>query len=313
MKRFALCLFVLLLFFSALAHAQEELHWLSPTIGGNEAVMIVDNGSDWRTRLNLRSEPKKGSEIRGRIYTGTRVELYQDDGEWCTVGLNFGGGHVLTGDVMKEYLTPLTNGFSALCPLATAKTETAVMTSVDSAVAHLMPGDTAYVMAACSDRYFLLVPGAGQGYAPADAFEPLEEPGENVRIAYATLTVPHGGLTFTDEYTGEEVTIAGGVQLEDCWRIPGDEEWYVTFGAGIQRSPRVRGRIPQEKLSESRIPFEGEVYTYGKSFIACLGTVDGKSILRRTDEHGDIFWALGDVPQEAVRIDDGPYEIKSLK
>lgn len=313
MKRFALSLFALSLVLFSHACAQEELHWLSPTIGGNDAVMIVDNGEDWRTRLNLRSEQKKGSEIRGRIYTGTRVELYQDNGAWCTVGLNFGGGHVLTGEVMKEYLRPLTNGFSALCPLAIAKTETAVTTSVDSVAAYLMPGDSAYVVAACADRYFLMLPGGEQGYAPADAFEPLEEPEEDARIVYAIFTVPHGGLTATDERTGEEVMLAGGVRLEDCWKIPGEEEWHVTFGAGIQRSPRVRMRIPQEKLTENRIPFEGEVYTYGKSVIACLGTVDGKSILRRTDENGDIFWALGDVPREAVRIDDEPYEIKSLK
>ena len=49
---------------------EEELDWISPTIGSNDAVMIVDNGSDWQTRLNLRAEQRKGSEILGRIIPG---------------------------------------------------------------------------------------------------------------------------------------------------------------------------------------------------------------------------------------------------
>lgn len=302
MKRMALCLLSLLLCFTVQAYAQDELRWLSPTIGGNDAVMIVDNGDDWRTRLNLRAEPRKGGEIRGRIYTGTRVELYEDNGEWCTVGLNFEGGSVLTGSVMKQYLSPLGEETPALCPLAVARESVEVVDHIDT-VAWLEPGDTAYVMAACGERYFLMVPGVGQGYASADAFEPLEEPQEDMRIICRTLTVPQGGVMFEDEYTGKEVRLAGGVCLEDCWKLPGDTEWHVTFGAGIQRSPRVRGRIPEGSLTEDgSIPFEGEVYAYEKSFIACVGTIDDETILRRTDENGDIFWAQGEVPKEAVLI-----------
>ena len=310
MKRLAWCLLSLFYCFSACAHAQDELHWLSPTIGGNDAVMVVDNGDDWRTRLNLRSEARKGSEIRGRIYTGTRVELYEDNGEWCTVGLNFEGGSVLTGCVMKQYLSPLDEEISALCPLAVARESVEVVDHV-GAVARLESGDTAYVMAACGERYFLMVPGVGQGYAPADAFEPLEEPREDLRIAYRTFAVPQGGVTFADEYTGEEVRLAGGVRLEDCWKTPKDTEWRVTFGTGIQRSPRVQGRILQEDLTlDGAIPFEGAVYACGKSFIACVGMIGDEMILRRTDKNGDIFWAQGDVPKEAVLIQNDQYEIR---
>ena len=310
MKRLAWCLLSLFYCFSACAHAQDELHWLSPTIGGNDAVMVVDNGDDWRTRLNLRSEARKGSEIRGRIYTGTRVELYEDNGEWCTVGLNFEGGSVLTGCVMKQYLSPLDEEISALCPIAVAQGSVEVVDHV-GAVAWLELGDTAYVMAACGERYFLMVPGVGQGYAPADAFEPLEEPREDLRIAYRTFAVPQGGVTFADEYTGEEVRLAGGVRLEDCWKTAKDTEWRVTFGAGIQRSPRVQGRIPQGDLTvDGSIPFEGVVYAYGKSFVACVGMIGEEMILRRTDKNGDIFWAQGEVPKEAVLIQNDRYEIR---
>lgn len=290
--------------------AQDELTWLSPTIGGNTAVMVVNNGNDWRTRLNLRAEQSKNSAIRGRIYTGTRVEIYQDHGEWCTVGLSFSGGEVLTGEVMKRYLSPLSLEVSVLCPSAKAKKKTEVTRTMGT-VTWLEPGDAAYVMAVCDERYFVMIPGVGQGYAPIDAFEPLNEPEEEGYISYRTFCVPQGGLVFEDAYTGEPVVLAAGVRLEDCWRTAGEEEWHITFGAGIQRSPRVRGSVAQEELTlDTGIPFGGEVYAWGRSFITVVGTIGNQKIMRRTDRNGDIFWAQGDVPKDAVLIENDLYEIK---
>ncbi|MBQ7825076.1 MAG: hypothetical protein IJ337_01830, partial [Clostridia bacterium] len=40
------------------------------------------------------------------------------------------------------------------------------------------------------------------------------------------------------------------------------------------------------------------------------GTVGNQKILRRTEQNRDIFWALGDVPKDAVLIKNGIYEIK---
>lgn len=304
MRRIFVWLAALLLAVAAPSRAEDELNWLSPTIGGNDAVMIVDNGSDWHTRLNLRAEPRKGSDIKGRIYTGTRVEVYEDHGEWCLIGLNLVGGDVLTGYVMKQYLTPVGQAFSALCPLATVVTETEITGSVSLEGERLKPGDRAYVLAVCGDQYDLTIPGAGQGYAPASAFLPLSEPEQGQRIVYRSFYVPAGGLTFIDERSWYTITLAGGVRLEDCWQIEGETQWNVTFGAGIQRPPRVEGIIEQDRLSEQVVyPFEGEVYTYERSFIACVGTEDGKPILRRSMPNGDILWAVGDVPKEAVPID----------
>lgn len=312
MRRIALLLLMMLLGCSAAYGEAEELKWLSPTIGGNDAVMIVDNGDEWDVKLNLRTEQRKGSEIRGRIYTGTRVEIYQDNGEWCTVGLNFEGGSVLTGEVMKKYLAPLTDEFDALCPLAAAQQTVEITGGTGVTVACLQPGDTAYVMAACGERYFVLVPGYGQGYVPKDAFSPLAEPDEDQRIIYKRLTVPSGGVTFVHDRTGEEVRLVGGVRLEDCWRMPGNAEWNVTYGAGIQRTPRVKGRIPAEKLTnDTEVPFEGEVYDWNEGFIAVVGELNGKKILRRTDKNGDIFWALGMPPQEGALIEGDLYEIRA--
>lgn len=303
MKRAVVFLLAMLMGLMASACAQGELQWLSPTIGGNDAVMIVDNGDDWQTRLNLRSEQRKGSDIRGRIYTGTRVEVYQDNGEWCTVGLRFRRGMVLTGEVMKQYLAPLEDGFSALCPLATAQKETAIVGN-SGEIARLDPGDTAYVLAVCGTEYFVMIPDVGQGYVPVSAFEELTEPQEEVRIVYRAFCVPPGGLMFTDEQTGNAVFLEGGLLLEDCWQIAGDEEWHVTYGAGIQRMPRVQGKIPEKMLASGRsLPFEGEIYAYGTSFIACVGETEGRKILRRTDANGDVFFALGDVPGDAVPLD----------
>lgn len=304
MRRVFVWLIVLLLAAAAPLQAEDELSWLSPTIGGNDAVMIVDNGSDWHTRLNLRTEPRKGSDIKGRIYTGTRVEIYEDLGEWCLIGLNLVGGDVLTGYVMKQYLTPVGQAFSALCPLATVVTDTEITGSIGLGGERLKPGDRAYVLAVCGDQYDLMIPGVGQGYALASAFAPLSEPEQGKRIVYRSFYVPAGGLTFTDERSGYAITLAGGVRLEDCWQIEGETQWNVTFGAGIQRPPRVEGIIEQDRLSEQAVyPFEGEVYAYERSFIACVGTEDGKPILRRSLQNGDILWAVGDVPKDAVPID----------
>ncbi len=310
--RRALGWIVALLLAAAAPSWAEELKWLSPTIGGNDAVMIVDNGSDWRTRLNLRAEPHKGSDIRGRIYTGTRVEIYEDYGQWCLVGLNLTGNDVLTGCVMKQYLTPVGREFSALCPLAAAVADTAVTSSTGDVIAQLKPGDQAHVLAVCGDRYYLMTPDIGQGYAPASAFAPLSEPEEGSRIVYRTFYVPAGGLTFADDRNGWEITLSGGVQLEDCWQIEGETQWHVTFGAGIQRPPRVHGCIPQEALSPHAGPFDfgGEVYAYEKSFIVRVGTEDGTPILRRTLQNGDVRWAAGDVPREAVLLESDPYIIE---
>lgn len=305
MKRIMLSVMALcLMLWAAAACAQDTLKWLSPTIGGNEAVMIVDNGRDWSVRLNLRTEPRKGSEIKGRIYTGTRVEVYEDNGEWCFVGINFGVGGVFTGHVMKQYLTPVGERFSSLCPLAVVKNETEFLSTTGFAQAQLHPDDTAYVLAVCGNDYFLMLPGVGQGFASSDDFEPLKEPEEAARIRYEAFTVPSGGLTFTDERTGAEIKLCGGVKLEDCWQLPGEDVWHVTFGAGIQRTPRVQGTVPAETLTERGWrPFEGDVYADGNKFIACVGTVDGQPILRMTDPNGDMYWALGDVPKDAKMID----------
>lgn len=304
MRRALVGLIMLLLVAAAPSWAEDELNWLSPTIGSNDAVMIVDNGSDWHTRLNLRTEPRKGSDIKGRIYTGTRVEIYEDNGEWCLVGLSLGGDNILTGYVMKQYLKPVGRAFSALCPLATVVTEAEITGSVGLEGERLKPGDRAYVLAVCGEQYYLMIPGAGQGYAPASAFSPLNEPEQGQRIVYRSFYVPAGGLTFIDERSWYTITLAGGVRLEDCWQIEGETQWNVTFGAGIQRPPRVEGIIEQDRLSEQAVyPFEGEVYAYERSFIACVGTEDGKSILRRSMQNGDILWAVGDVPKEAVPID----------
>ena len=85
----------------------------------------------------------------------------------------------------------------------------------------------------------------------------------------------------------------------------------MTFGAGIQRSPRVQGTVPAEKLSKGGwVPFEGEVYALERSFITCVGAADGQLILRRTDPNGDVFWAQGEVPEGAERIDSEICRIK---
>ena len=67
MRRAFVWIMALLLAVVAPSQAEDELNWLSSTIGSNDAVMIVDNGSDWHTRLNLRTEARKASDIKGRI------------------------------------------------------------------------------------------------------------------------------------------------------------------------------------------------------------------------------------------------------
>lgn len=305
MKRFYMAL-VMLILIAAGGAAEKELDWTSPTVYHSYRTMVVDNGADWKTKLNLRAGQSKSSERVAQIYTGTRVEVYEDNGVWCRVVLRFGEGEALTGYVMNRYLSAVERNGTALCPAATAKMDTKL--TGDQEETWISAGERVYVLAVCGDQYYVLKRDGRQGYVNATAFEELREPCEEERIIYRTGYVPTGGMRFIDRKSGAEVTLAGGVAIGDCWRMPDEDVWHIAFGAGVEQNPRVEGVIPESQIaSEGNARFEGEAYTCGENLVFKVGMVDGMPILRMTRPDGGICWALGNVPEEAKRIEHDIY------
>lgn len=150
MKRFYMAL-VMLLMMAAGCVAEEALVWSPPTAYYSHRTMVVDNGANWKTKLNLRAEQSKNSERLAQIYTGTRVEVYEDNGVWCRVALRFGEGETLAGYVMNQYLSAVDQNGTALCPLATPKVDAEFSDTLKATM--IRAGERVYVLAACGDGW----------------------------------------------------------------------------------------------------------------------------------------------------------------
>lgn len=65
---------------------------------------VVDNGSDPKTRLNMREEPSRDAKALGKFYSGTVVEIVKDAGNgWSQVCIGE-GLYALEGYMMSSYL-----------------------------------------------------------------------------------------------------------------------------------------------------------------------------------------------------------------
>ncbi|MBR3857983.1 MAG: leucine-rich repeat protein [Bacteroidaceae bacterium] len=67
------------------------------THDGKTYGMVVSD--DLRDRLNLRAKPDKGSESLGKYFSGTQVEILEEQGDWYKVRVDFQEGWM-----MKEYV-----------------------------------------------------------------------------------------------------------------------------------------------------------------------------------------------------------------
>ena len=68
-------------------------------------TLVVNNGSNPDTRLNMRREPSKDAGSIGKFYSGTEVEWVADAGDgWAEVTIG-GGKNCVSGYMMSEYLS----------------------------------------------------------------------------------------------------------------------------------------------------------------------------------------------------------------
>ena len=89
LKRIFCCVLLLCCVFS-IASAEYRYVW---------------NGAQWDARLNLRAEPTKNSTSIGRYYTGVRVQVLEDLGEWSRVRIAMGeSDEPVEGYMMNGYL-----------------------------------------------------------------------------------------------------------------------------------------------------------------------------------------------------------------
>ncbi|MBE5800206.1 MAG: SH3 domain-containing protein [Clostridiales bacterium] len=91
MRKICICLLALLLLVPSIAMAQ---------------LVVVDNGSDPSSRLNMRMAPERDAAIVGKFVSGTQVEVIADAGSgWSQVRIGSGQNSV-SGYMMTSYLKP---------------------------------------------------------------------------------------------------------------------------------------------------------------------------------------------------------------
>jgi len=128
---------------------------------------VVDNGSDPKSKLNMREEPSRSAEALGQFYSGTVVEIVADaGGGWSQVVLGE-GTHTIEGYMMTSYLKSADAAQNVLdatvekCVVSPYGTRTVVLRDVPSdsydAVAMLMVGDKVRVIGVSGDFCFVLL------------------------------------------------------------------------------------------------------------------------------------------------------------
>lgn len=193
-------------------------------------VRVVDNHGPWDQRLNLRVEPDKGSASLGRYYTGTRVRVLEEDGEWSRVRIEMGTQNVpVEGYMMNAYLAGVEGGSGAgLQPYAEAACRASLTDGEgrDAGFAPLEAGDGIHVLAYSDKRVHVLTNDGRSGFLERSQLDrPLAEPEEEERIVRERCAVAEGGATLRLSPAAEAVAVAtlyGGVFLEDAWFL---EKW----------------------------------------------------------------------------------------
>lgn len=215
MKRFATFMALLLALLPALALAQ---------------IRMVDNQGPWDRRLNLRTRPDKSAASLGRYYTGTRVRVLEDLGEWSHVSIEMGTRRVpVEGYMMNAYLRKLDGeADEGLQPYAQVACEAALTDrdGNDAGLPGLSGGEWVHVLAYCEELVHVLTADGRSGFLRVSQLnQRLAEPQEDERIARERCAVTGSGATLRLSPDGDAEPVAklyGGVFLSDVWFL---ERW----------------------------------------------------------------------------------------
>lgn len=250
-------------------------------------IRYVENPGAWNERLNLRTEPDKGAPSLGRYYSGVRVRVLEDLGEWSRVAIACGRGSGVQGYMMSSYLHAPGGYSSAACmPHAWIAAETCEMVDVRGVrVRDLVMDEEVYVMAFCSGRLHVLTMDGVTGYIPEDAIAgELEEPEPDERIVREPIAVASGGAALRKKPGGDVIAyLSGGLFLPDAMLLSRGGAALVGVG---DEEDALRGFISAGGYTWTDNGADCEeqydIYETEDALIEVIGhTADGRLILRR--------------------------------
>ena len=229
----------------------------------------VDNGAQWDARLNLRAEPSKSAASLGRYYTGVRVQVLEDLGEWSRVRIAMGEsdeaveGYMMNGYLRRDYI------------------------GVGQLPYGIFNGRRAYVLAYNSTNLHLLYEDGEAGYFYAKGAA-LEKPQESERLVMERICTAANGATLKDGDGRAVATLYGGVTLNGMV-FAGRTRALATLN---DENDEVTGVIDQPGWTwmDNGVNCEERyaVYESDNGLIEVLGCMaDGRTILRLTDNSID--------------------------
>lgn len=227
-------------------------------------IRYVDNGAQWDARLNLRAEPTKSAQSLGRYYTGVRVQVMEDLGEWSRVRIAMGESEeYVEGYMMNSYLEDA--GWMGACQLPYI----------------VYNGQAAYVMGYAGNQLHVYYENGRTGFIPSKGIS-LTKPAENVRMIKDRVATASGGATL---YEGGRAvaTLYGGIFLNDALIYAGGNSVYASLQ---DENDEVRGFLYNGWTwtdNGANCEEEYAVYESENGLVEVLGKmVDGRTILRIT-------------------------------
>lgn len=224
----------------------------------------VYNGTQWDARLNLRAEPTKNSISIGRYYTGVRVQVLEDLGEWSRVRIAMGeADEYVEGYMMNSYLVSGLRG-------------TGMLPHGD------FGGRRAYVMAYNSSNLHLMYEDGSTGYVSVSKAN-FAKPVDEERLVIERICTAVGGTEIKNSAGETVATLLGGVTLEGmifagrtrALAALGDENGEVT---GVIDQPGWTWMDNGANCEEQYAVYESE-----NGLVEVLGKMaDGRTILRMT-------------------------------
>lgn len=188
-----------------------------------EARVVWNDSRYWDERLNLRAGPDKGAQSLGRYYTGTRVQVLEDTGDWCRVRIATGTRGARTeGYMMSQYLRS-TDGWmgAGLLPYGTLTGNTVLTDAQGTRLegGQLAAGGKVYVMGVDGSRVHAVTEDGLMGYLPLQLIEGgLRCPEDDEKMLLDTVGTPAEGAVLRESPAQDAPAIAtlyGGVRLED--------------------------------------------------------------------------------------------------
>lgn len=251
-------------------------------------MRVVVNPGEWNERLNLREKPDKSAASRGRFYTGTRVLVWEDLGEWCFVSIAMGaGGQTMSGYMMEKYLYDIGgNQIAGVQPYMTLKEDSYFVCAdnTDAGVGELKAGSGVYVLGYCGDRVYALSTNGIAGYVRLDVLEgELHEPEAHEKLQKITMATGEAGATL-HRFDGQ-IKLYGGVFLDDLWQMGQDGPMLAFLEDALDGAA---GMIDRSELTwvdnGANCGCMYPVYQQDGQLVEVLGEMgDGMLIVRKTD------------------------------